>query len=129
MVASLTHNRFYAHSPHFIKPQRSSIDVISLAESVESALTQLITDYRRELDLTTKWDEQLSSILGSAIDLYEASDLYAITPSMGHFQQAVRHHVPDGHTFKAAPVRLFTRDVKCIMAHLKRRDGTFNLII
>ena len=125
MLASLTHNRFYVHSPKFIKPAKSSIDVISLAESIESALGALITDYRGELELTTKWDDQLSAILGSAIDLYEATDLYDVAPSMNHFQQAVRLHVPDGHTFKAAPVRLFTRDVKQIMAHLKRREGEF----
>lgn len=121
MIASLTHNRFFPHTPRFIRPARSTLDTIALAEDIECSLTTLITDYRDELELPTKWDNQLSAIIGSALDLYEAEDLYDVMPSKELFQQAVRLHVLDGHTFKAAPVRFFTRSAKTIMSSLKQR--------
>ena len=67
MIASLSHNRFFAHTPRFIRPERSSIDTLSLAQEIEDEISSMITSYRTELDLATKWDTNLSTIIGTAV--------------------------------------------------------------
>ena len=67
MIASLNHNRFFAHTPRFISPERSTIDNLCIAQEIEEKLCSLITSYRTELDLPMKWDKNLSTIIGTAV--------------------------------------------------------------
>lgn len=79
MIASLTHNRFFAHTPRFISPERSSIDTFSIAQEIEDKISSLVTSYRTELDLATKWDTTLNTILGTAVGKF--FELYFIYSS------------------------------------------------
>ena len=67
MIASLAHNRFFAHTPRFISPERSTIDTLCIAQEIEDKISSLIANYRTELDLATKWDKNLSTIIGTAV--------------------------------------------------------------
>ena len=61
-----------------------------------------IGEFRRGLDLETKWDFELSSICGIAVNAYEINDIYDTAPGNDEFQSAVKRAVPDGHTFKVS---------------------------
>ena len=68
--------------------------------------------------LSTSWDNQLSYLLSSALSNYELERVGGVTFANDEFQQAVKNHVPDGHTFKALPVQFTHFDTERIMHHL-----------
>jgi centrosomal protein CEP76 len=60
----------------------------------------------------------LSYLLSSALASYELERVGGVTLGNSEFQQAVKHHVPEGHTFKALPVQFSHMDPEKIMHHL-----------
>ena len=67
--------------------------------------------------LQTHWDNQLSYILTSALASYEMERVGGVTFANDEFQQAVKNHVPDGHTFKAFPVQFTHFDTDRMIHH------------
>ncbi|KAI6647547.1 Centrosomal protein of 76 kDa [Oopsacas minuta] len=75
------------------------------SEAVERELKGQLVQFRMERDLTTHWDDQLEYILAPALVAYEAERELGCVLANEEFQQAVRHHVKPGHTFKGYPVQ------------------------
>ena len=53
-----------------------------------------------------------------AVNAYEINDIYDTAPGNQEFQSAVKRAVPDGHTFKAFPLRLHSTDPSTIFSAL-----------
>ena len=61
------------------------------------------TEHRRNLGLLTRFDPSLAHILRPALTAYELDRILGAgnTKKLNQdFQQAVRHHIPQGHSFK-----------------------------
>ena len=94
-------------------------------ETIEAALKKQIEGLRRdEVGEDTKWDSQLSYLLSTALVNYEMERLASVTFAGDEFKAAVKHYVPEGHTFKAFPIQFNHFDVgKMSVAILKNRVG------
>merc|ERR1719471_138874 len=119
-VSALHYSRPFSHSPRLVKVSQFTGNSIAEAHLLEKELTEYVNRFRRDLDLGTNWDRKLGHILGSALSAYEVSDLYDFVPGNEEFQQAVKRTVPDGHTFKAFPLRLHSRNPRAVFNSLLR---------
>ena len=60
-------------------------------------------EHRRNMSLITNWDEDLGQVLHPALTAYELDRILGAgnTAELNQdFQHAIRHYVPEGHTFK-----------------------------
>lgn len=60
----------------------------------------------------------MSYLLSSALANYELERVGGATIANEEFQAAIKHHVPEGHTFKALPVQFTHFDTERIMHHI-----------
>ncbi|EDV29045.1 uncharacterized protein TRIADDRAFT_18537 [Trichoplax adhaerens] len=94
----------------------SKIDPVIISAELERELQSLITDYRKDLDLSTIWDDNLSYILTSALAAYELERCTGISIGNEEFQHAIRRAVPERHTFKGFPIQFVHRDMRRALA-------------
>merc|ERR1719383_204978 len=97
----------------------SAFDAAILANDLEAELKMLITEHRRNLSLTTSWDEELSHVLHPALTAYELDRILGAGNTSklnSDFQQAIRHYIPEGHTFKGYPLLVLHRHARRILA-------------
>ena len=87
-------------------------------EDTELQLKKLIESSRKDLGLSTSWDEEMGYILTPALQSYELSSISNIASHtiMAEFQECVKNTVPDGHTFKGFPIQLNHTNSKRILA-------------
>ena len=78
----------------------------------------MITDYRKSLGSNTKWDEKLASMLTPALGNYELERVSGLTFGQEEFQFAIKHYIPESHTFKAFPIQF---------NHIRAKD-MFNIL-
>nr|XP_061800611.1 centrosomal protein of 76 kDa-like isoform X1 [Nerophis lumbriciformis] len=99
-------------------PPLSSSSLVSSAASnqLELEMRYLISEYRKDLNLTTVWDDNLSYLLSSALSAYEMERCNGISCGNEEFQDAVRRAVPDGHTFKGFPIHFLHRNARRVFA-------------
>lgn len=90
---------------------------IEASEGVEKELKAQLVQFRLERDLATHWDDQLEYILAPALVSYEAERELGCVLANEEFQQAVRHHVKPGHTFKGYPVQFNSCDGGRLFRH------------
>ena len=92
------------------------------SERLERELRALLLQFRLERELTTHWDEQLSYILAPSLVAYEAEREMGCVLANEDFQQAVRHHVKAGHTFKGYPVQFNSCEAGKVFRHCIKSD-------
>lgn len=107
-----------------------------LADQLETDLKQALRSHRASHSLDTQWDDRLSFLLTpvtrsrhvtvvhsffssslQALSSYEFERTHGVS-SIGNeeFQQAIKGHVKDGHTFKAFPIQFVHCDPQRIIA-------------
>ena len=103
----------------------SQVDVILVANELETELRALTVQYRQvvalleqldihsppslhhqDLGLGTHWDDDLSYLLSPALTAYELERCTGLSVGNEEFQDAIHNVVPLGHTFKGFPIQL-----------------------
>ncbi|XP_039593874.1 centrosomal protein of 76 kDa isoform X1 [Polypterus senegalus] len=86
------------------------IDCAATSNEIEQELRYLLAEHRKDLDLSTVWDDNLSYLLSPALFAYEMERISGVSSGNEEFQDAIRKVVPDGHTFKAFPIHFLHRN-------------------
>ncbi|XP_037982904.1 centrosomal protein of 76 kDa [Motacilla alba alba] len=90
----------------------STIDAAVTSNEMEVQLRMLVSEHRKDLGLSTVWDDQLSYLLSQALAAYELERTTGVSAGNEEFQDAVRRAVPDGHTFKGFPIHFVHRNAR-----------------
>ncbi|POI34772.1 hypothetical protein CIB84_001476, partial [Bambusicola thoracicus] len=90
----------------------SAIDAAVTSNDIELQLRILVSEHRKDLGLSTVWDDHLSYLLSPALAAYELERATGISAGNEEFQDAVRRAVPDGHTFKGFPIHFVYRNAR-----------------
>nr|XP_033790015.1 centrosomal protein of 76 kDa isoform X5 [Geotrypetes seraphini] len=90
----------------------SMIDAAAVSNEIELQLRVLVSEHRKDLGLTTIWDDQLSYLLSPALAAYETERTTGISAGNEEFQDAIRRAVPDKHTFKGFPIHFLHRNAR-----------------
>ncbi|XP_076112649.1 centrosomal protein of 76 kDa-like [Mytilus galloprovincialis] len=90
----------------------STLDPTLVSNDLEQQLRVLLFEHRRDLGLTTVWDDQLSYLLTPALAAYELERVTGITAGNEEFQDSMKQCVPDGHTFKGYPIQFSHRNAR-----------------
>uniref|UniRef100_G1N9A1 Centrosomal protein of 76 kDa n=1 Tax=Meleagris gallopavo TaxID=9103 RepID=G1N9A1_MELGA len=90
----------------------SAIDAAVTSNDLELQLRILVSEHRKDLGLSTVWDDHLSYLLSPALAAYELERATGISAGNEEFQDAVRRAVPDGHTFKGFPIHFVYRNAR-----------------
>ncbi|XP_066039972.1 centrosomal protein of 76 kDa isoform X2 [Chamaea fasciata] len=90
----------------------STIDAAVTSNEIEVQLRILVSEQRKDLGLSTVWDDQLSYLLSPALAAYELERTTGVSAGNEEFQDAVRRAVPDGHTFKGFPIHFVHRNAR-----------------
>ncbi|XP_019380589.1 PREDICTED: centrosomal protein of 76 kDa isoform X1 [Gavialis gangeticus] len=106
----------------------STIDAAVASNEIELQLRILVSEYRKDLGLTTVWDDQLSYLLSPALAAYELERTTSISAGNEEFQDAIRRAVPDGHTFKGFPIHFVYRNARRAFATCLRSPFCEELI-
>nr|XP_006636031.1 PREDICTED: centrosomal protein of 76 kDa [Lepisosteus oculatus] len=88
------------------------IDAASASNEMELQIRYLVSEHRKDLGLTTVWDDHLSYLLSPALAAYELERAAGVSCGNEEFQDAVRRAVPDGHTFKGFPIHFIHRNTR-----------------
>ncbi len=59
----------------------------------------------KDCGLPTQWDTDLSYLLTPSLSSYELERREGASVGIEEFQEAIRRHVPEGHTFKGFPLQ------------------------
>lgn len=76
-----------------------------VSEYMEREIKSLVCIHRKEIGLSTFWDDNLSYVLSSALFSYENERINGLSIGNEEFDQAIKTLVPDGHSFKAFPIQ------------------------
>ncbi|XP_040209863.1 centrosomal protein of 76 kDa [Rana temporaria] len=98
----------------------SLIDAATESNEIELQLRVLVSEHRKDLDLSTVWDDQLSYLLSPALSAYETERSTGISAGNEEFQDAIRRAVPDGHTYKGFPIYFLHRNARRVFATCMR---------
>ncbi|XP_033119568.1 centrosomal protein of 76 kDa-like [Anneissia japonica] len=110
-------------------PLCPNITDASLASNdLEYQLRGLVTDQRKDLGLTTVWDDQLSYLLTPSLAAYEQERVTGVSSGNEEFQHAIRRAVPDGHTFKGFPIQFIHRNARRAFATCLRSQVCENIV-
>eukprot|EP00105_Crassostrea_gigas_P015727 XP_011432820.1 PREDICTED: centrosomal protein of 76 kDa-like [Crassostrea gigas] len=90
----------------------SSLDSALVSNDLEQQLRVMVYEHRRDLGLTTNFDDQLSYLLTPALAAYELERVTGISAGNEEFQDSIKQAVPDGHTFKGYPIQFSHRNAK-----------------
>lgn len=107
----------------------SSIKPHEKADAIEAALQGLIANERsQQLELDTRWDDDLSFFLTPALHAYEMERATGILSGNEDFQAAIRQHVPPGHSFKGFPTLMKTLDPHKILHALRKSSVASDIL-
>ncbi|XP_023669330.1 centrosomal protein of 76 kDa [Paramormyrops kingsleyae] len=87
-------------------------DPAAASNHLELEMRLLVSEHRKDLGMTTAWDDQLSYLLSAALSAYELERSTGVSCGNEEFQDAVRRAVPDGHTFKGFPIHFTHRNAR-----------------
>ncbi|KAM4687677.1 centrosomal protein of 76 kDa [Discoglossus pictus] len=90
----------------------SLVDAAAESNDIELQLRVLVSEHRKDLGLTTVWEDHLSYLLSPALASYEIERTTGISAGNEEFQDAIRRAVPDGHTFKGFPIHFVHRNAR-----------------
>jgi centrosomal protein CEP76 len=105
-------------APRYLPLAPPRPDTHLLEAEMELKLREHLTAYRNRLDLMSIWDNDLSYLLSPALYNYELERVGSVTFGRDEFQQSIKNHVPQGHTFKAYPAQFAHNDCTKITASL-----------
>ncbi|XP_052230366.1 centrosomal protein of 76 kDa-like [Dreissena polymorpha] len=109
--------------PQFPPLSASTIDPALASNDLEQQLRVLVMEHRRDMGLTTVWDDQLSYLLSPSLASYEIERTIGLTPGNEEFSDSINQAVPDGHTFKGYPAQFTHRNARKIFATcLRHKD-------
>ncbi|XP_053570872.1 centrosomal protein of 76 kDa [Bombina bombina] len=94
----------------------SLVDAAAESNDIELQLRVFVSEHRKDLGLTTVWDDQLSYLLSPALASYEIERTTGISAGNEEFQDAIRRAIPDGHTFKGFPIHFVHRNARRVFA-------------
>ena len=100
----------------------SVVDPHQLAFTLEREIRKLVREERSDLDLDTKWSDELGHLLQPALHAYELERAENLTVSNEDFEKAIRHSVPAGFTFKAFPGQFNHTNSRLIYKTCMRSD-------
>ncbi|XP_071957356.1 centrosomal protein of 76 kDa-like [Antedon mediterranea] len=103
-------------------------DASLTSNDLEYQLRGFVTDQRKDLGLTTVWDDQLSYLLTPALAAYEQERLTGVSSGNEEFQHAIRRSVPDGHTFKGFPIQFIHKNARRAFATCLRSQVCEDII-
>ncbi|XP_056142658.1 centrosomal protein of 76 kDa [Lampris incognitus] len=89
-----------------------TLEPAAASNQLELEMRYLVSEHRKDLELTTVWDDHLSYLLSSALSAYELERCTGVSCGNEEFQDAVRRAVPDGHTFKGFPIHFLHRNAR-----------------
>ncbi|XP_032225955.2 centrosomal protein of 76 kDa [Nematostella vectensis] len=89
-----------------------TIDSALISNDMEHELRSLVGDHRKDLGLSTSWDDELCHILSPALASYELEHSTGVSVGNEEFQHAIRRAIPDGHTFKGFPIQFVHRNAR-----------------
>ncbi len=101
---------------------QNQLDSSLLSDDLEKELKKHISLYRKDIGLTTFWDENLSFILSPALSSYEYERVTGLSVGNEEFDQAIKLAIPDGHSFKAYPIQLASIDPNKAMQILLKSE-------
>jgi centrosomal protein CEP76 len=105
-------NTIYNSIQYFPLLCENEINSALFSNDLEGQIKLLITIHRKEIGLTTIWDENLSYVLSSALYSYENERINGLSMGNEEFDQAIKLIVPEGHLFKAFPIQTISLDAK-----------------
>jgi hypothetical protein len=119
-------NLFLSSSPF----QTGSSEILSLEIRIEKAITDFITQSRRDIGLQTKHDSRISAALNPAIISYELDRAQGVTSAHGaaEFQCSVRKLVTRGECFKAYPTCFSHAHIPSVVATLAKTSVARDII-
>lgn len=88
----------------YISP--SSVNIFEDEEKLEADIKTLLKKYRDERKLFTRFNDDLSCVLTSALQSYEVGRVTGSSVSSESFQAGIKNIIPDGHVFKAFPIQV-----------------------
>lgn len=97
----------------------TEVDTMAEELKMEMRIKRDLTFYREDLELGTKFDEQIAYVLSTALTNYESERVSGQTYATDEFQSAIRTLVPDEHVFKAFPIQFKSKDFDEIWRALK----------
>ncbi|XP_041454827.1 centrosomal protein of 76 kDa-like [Lytechinus variegatus] len=112
-VCGSSSNTYWPNSPPLVP---SHLDSSLVSNELELQLRALTMDHRKDLGLTSVWDEELSYLLNPALASYETERMTGLSTGNEEFQQAIRLAVPDGHTFKGFPIQFVHRNARRVFS-------------
>ena len=83
----------------------SNADTYDEEESIEKDIKTLIKKYRDAKKLFTRFNDELSCVLSSALQCYEINKTTGSSINSDSFQSGIKNMIPDGHIFKAFPIQ------------------------
>uniref|UniRef100_A0A8C9UZV9 Centrosomal protein of 76 kDa n=1 Tax=Scleropages formosus TaxID=113540 RepID=A0A8C9UZV9_SCLFO len=93
-----------------------SLDPAAASNHLELEMRYLVSEHRKDLSMSTTWDDHLSYLLSAALAAYEQERCTGVSCGNEEFQDAVRRAVPDGHTFKGFPIHFTHRNARRVFA-------------
>ncbi|KAL9642610.1 hypothetical protein ABK040_009690 [Willaertia magna] len=107
-----------------------TIDVVSIEKTIESGLKKGICDLRKDLGLSTSWDDELGYVLSIALQSYEISHLSSMASNsmLNDFNEVIKNMIPPKHTFRAFPIQVNHTSVKRII-NTCQRNKNFKTIL
>ncbi|KAL4617007.1 centrosomal protein of 76 kDa [Arapaima gigas] len=93
-----------------------TIESAPASNHLEMEMRFLVSEHRKDLGMSTTWDDHLSYLLSAALVAYEQERCTGVSCGNEEFQDAVRRAVPDGHTFKGFPIHFTHRNARRIFA-------------
>jgi centrosomal protein CEP76 len=99
-----------------------------ICDFIERRIKQMITSRRRNVSLTTSFDDSLSYILSPALDAYEMERLTGVSIGNEEFQQSVKNAVPQGHSFKGYPIMFNSTAIDPILSSLEEGAVSSDII-
>ncbi|PIK54257.1 putative centrosomal protein [Apostichopus japonicus] len=113
--------------PHPVPLISNLLDSSLASNDLELQLRALVVDQRKDMGLTTVWDDELSYLLNQALAAYELERSTGVTAGNEEFQHAIRKAIPDGHTFKGFPIQFVHRNARRAFSTCFRQVDLKNL--
>ncbi|KAI3378124.1 hypothetical protein SNEBB_005761 [Seison nebaliae] len=93
------------------------------SDLMEMELKEQIQNYRRAINLTTKWDDEISLLLEQAINTYENERKgFNVEEMIVTFNRMLRNRIPANHSFKAFPVQFIHTNTSQMLFFCKKNQ-------
>lgn len=88
-------------------------------ESMEDSLKARIKQTREAKKYFTRFNDDLSHLLSSALHSYEMNKVAGVNPPSDMFQAGIKNLIPNGHVFKAFPIQFVHKNVEAMFETIR----------